>query len=149
MKLIYQKLSEDAIAPTKAHDNDMGFDLYLPEDCYIGSGERLTVPLGISVKFPELDFLYGISIGGFIKEKSGLASKLGLSVLGGVIDPGYTGELKVVVINTDSDKVMLLNAGDKIAQLVVMPFMAFSDVEEGIVDRNTGRGDGGFGSTGK
>jgi len=87
-----------------------------------------------------------------------------LSILGGVIDPGYTGELKVVAVNTNSgakgyssvfgslsvvDTSIHLVKGQKLAQLVLIPFLASSDVEEGVVSRETERGAGGFGSTGQ
>lgn len=132
-------LSDDAKLPTKGSILSAGYDLYSGEHANIWKGERLCIALGFSSELP--DGYYGR-----IADRSGLAFNFGLTVLAGVIDNDYRGEWKVILHNTgDSD--IYLNAGTKIAQVVLTPYGDF-DVEELTEVNETARGEGGFGSTG-
>ena len=143
------KLDEGAILPTRAHETDAGLDLYTPVDvaverCKWTPSEGLTVgsatiDTGVHIEIPK-------GYVGFIKSKSGLNVKHGLTA-DGVIDSGYTGSVVVKLFNHTS-VTHHFNAGDKIAQLVLLPIIT-PDLE--VVDEleDTERGDGGFGSTGR
>lgn len=144
------KLDEGGILPTRAHETDAGLDLYTPVDvaverCKWTPSEGLTVgsaviDTGVHVEIPK-------GYTGFIKSKSGLAVKHGLTAAGGVIDSGYTGSVVVKLFNHTSTSYEF-KAGEKIAQLVLLPIIT-PDLE--VVDslEDTERGDGGFGSTGR
>lgn len=148
-------LDEGAKMPTRAHEFDAGLDLYAPKTTSV-HGSKYTAPIynhgygmvgigqrvidtGVHVEIPE-------GYVGFIKSKSGLMVNNGL-LTDGTIDAHYTGSIKVKLFNT-SPKDYKINAGDKIAQLVIVPCL-LPDLE--VVDHleETDRGDGGFGSTGK
>nr|WP_255498861.1 MULTISPECIES: dUTP diphosphatase [unclassified Leucobacter] len=129
-------------APTYAHHDDAGADMRASESLVIGPGERAMVGTGVSIALPE-------GYAAFVVPRSGLAAKHGITVVNspGTIDAGYRGEIKVVLLNTDKDKPFEVVAGDRIAQLIVMPvskavFTPVSELSE------SARGDGGFGSTG-
>ncbi len=151
-------LSENAIMPTRAYPWDAGLDLYTPIDCtvspvktmlYYDVGKRvwktetevgsLTIDTGVHIQIPE-------GYTGFIKSKSGLNVKHGLTA-DGVIDAHYTGSIAVKLYN-HTNKPYQFKAGDKIAQLVILPCV-MPPLE--LVDslEETDRGDGGFGSTGR
>lgn len=123
--------------PTRAHDGDAGYDLTLAgtKPVVLTPGGRATVPTGWAVRLDPATC-------GLVLPRSGNAAKLGLNVITGVIDSGYTGEVKVTVHNTSRDKVTL-TPGMRVAQLVVTPV-----VTHGAPAKNTERGAGGFGSTG-
>ena len=133
------KLDKGAIAPTRAHPYDAGMDLYATVDCIIGVGNRHTFDTGVHVEIPE-------GWVGFIKSKSGLMVKHGM-ITDGTIDAHYTGPIKVCLFNHGLDE-YTVKAGDKIAQLVIVPCL-LPRLE--LVDslEETDRGDGGFGSTGR
>ncbi len=122
--------------PTRAHDGDAGYDLTLAgtKPVVLAPGGRATVPTGWAVRLDPATC-------GLVLPRSGNASKLGLNVITGVIDSGYTGEVKVTVHNTSRDKVVL-TPGMRVAQLVVTPV-----VVHGATAKHTKRGAGGFGST--
>jgi dUTP pyrophosphatase len=137
-------LNEKAKMPCRAHPNDAGADLFAIEDCIIMPGERKIIPTGISIKLPE-----SLGGGGYyarIAPRSGLAAKNGIDVLAGVVDSNYTGELKVVLLNT-GENAFEVKSGDRIAQLIIEKHYNF---EFEVVDslEETSRGAGGFGSTG-
>lgn len=138
-RLMKIKLDKGAIAPTRAHPYDGGMDLYATVDCVIGVGNRHTFDTGVHVEIPE-------GWVGFIKSKSGLMVKHGL-VTDGTIDAHYTGPIKVCLFNHGLDE-YTVKAGDKIAQLVIVPCL-LPRME--LVDslEETDRGDCGFGSTGR
>lgn len=142
--LFVKKLHEDAIIPSYNYETDSGFDLYSVESVLIEPLGRVSIPTGISVSFPENLELQ-------IRPKSGLALNLGLTVLNtpGTIDQGYTGEIKVIVFNTN-DKSIKIDKGTKIAQGVLCPVMSGKYVRitetETLPDKD--RGINGFGSTG-
>jgi len=139
MKLLIKKLSEEAIMPEKAFPSDAGFDLFSHTHIKLFPGERGLLHTDIAVKLPNQTC-------GIIKDRSGNAFKRGLHVLAGIIDESYTGEICVCIINLSKDK-QIINIGDKIAQMLVVPVPVI-ELEE--VDKlpKTDRGSGGFGSTG-
>lgn len=143
MELKVQLLNESATLPTRAHDGDAGLDLYASEAAHIGPGERWQVATGIAVEIPE-------GHAGMVLPRSGLARRHGISLVNapGLIDAGYRGEVKVLLLNNDPAEIFRIAPGDRIAQLVVTPFVTVNPVQaEGLSD--TDRGDGGFGSTGR
>lgn len=142
MIINYTKLSEDAIVPTYAHDGDAGADLYTTVDYTLKAGECGLFPTALTVAVP-----YGYV--GLIHPRSSLAWKGGITVMNapGTIDNGYTGELKVMLVNM-SQAPYDIKKGDKIAQLIIQKvekaeFMEVESLEE------SERSDGGFGSTGR
>tara|TARA_R110002020_G_scaffold194354_10_gene395168 strand:+ start:14728 stop:15240 length:513 start_codon:yes stop_codon:yes gene_type:complete len=136
-----KQLSEDARLPTKANESDAGFDLYASEDTQIPSGERVMVSTSISLAIHD-------GWVGLIWPRSGMAVKQGVDVFAGVIDAGYRGEVKVCLYNSGKDTVEI-KTGDRIAQLLIQKLanttLAWT---HGELD-DTGRGEGGFGSSGK
>ena len=141
MKILFT-LDDGATAPTRAHDTDAGLDLYSSRGCPINPGERRLVSTGVHVSIPP-------GYVGMICPRSGLAHKHGLTVLNapGIIDAGYTGEIKVNLHNTDS-RPQHVDAGDRIAQLVIAPIADARLVQVDSLDA-TERGDSGHGSTGR
>jgi dUTP pyrophosphatase len=147
------KLDNGAWLPTRAHEDDAGLDLYTPIDVTVPKSEAKAV-FGImgdvQVGSATIDTLVHVEIPkgyvGFIKSKSGLMVKHGLTA-DGTIDCGYTGSIHVKLFN-HTNKDYHFNAGEKIAQLVILPVIT-PDLE--LVDdlEDTDRGSGGFGSTGK
>jgi len=132
-------LSDDAIVPTKAHDQDAGYDLYALEDVVIPRGECLAVRTGVAVVLPD-DGTYGR-----IAPRSSVSLK-NVFVNGGVVDSSYTGELRVILSSFSSD--FHVEKGNKIAQLILErietpPVVRIDTLPE------TSRGDAGFGSTGR
>lgn len=129
--------------PERAYASDAGYDLRASVDLQIGPGERAVVPTGIHLSLPE-------GYAGLVIPRSGLAAKHGIGVVNGpgLIDPGYVGEIHVVLLNTDKTEVFEVHAGDRVAQLMMVPTMAmnFQDVVE---LPKTKRSTGGFGSTGR
>lgn len=128
--------------PTYAHAGDAGADLRTTHDVTLQPGERALVGTGVRVALPEGHV-------GLITPRSGLAARHGLSVVNspGIIDSGYRGEIKVSLINLDPAEPLTLLAGDRIAQLVVMPFVSAVFTQVDTLD-DTSRGAGGYGSTG-
>lgn len=136
-KLKVKKLTETAKLPTKAHPTDLGYDLYADETVLINKQFPTKIKTGIAVGFPS-------GWGGFIKDRSSMASK-GFSVIGGVIDQAYIGELSVVMTHTNGN--VYINKGDKIAQLVPIPLTNWPIFEVENLEP-TDRGEKGFGSSG-
>ena len=139
-----EKVHKDAVIPQYAYPSDSGFDLYSTQQIFIGAFGRAAVPTGLKVSFPENFELQ-------IRPKSGLALKQGLTVLNtpGTVDAGYTGEIQVIVFNTNPYE-FEIPVGMKIAQGVLCPVMAGKNVRIVEVDKigAKDRGDNGFGSTG-
>ncbi|HEY8673352.1 MAG TPA: dUTP diphosphatase [Candidatus Dormibacteraeota bacterium] len=143
MKLRFARLSDDAVLPTRAHQGDAGLDLYAAEPAHLGPGERWSVPTGVAVEIPE-------GHAGLVLPRSGLAREHGIALVNspGLIDSGYRGEIKVVLLNTDPAQVFRVESGDRIAQLVVVEIATPEPVEvEELAE--SARGDGGFGSSGR
>jgi dUTP pyrophosphatase len=136
-------LEEGARVPTRAHEGDAGLDLYACEEAHVGPGERWSVGTGVAVEIPE-------GHAGLVVPRSGLARKHGIALVNspGLIDSGYRGEIRVLLLNTDPANTFKVEAGDRIAQLVVAPIALAEPVEvESLADST--RGDGGFGSSGR
>jgi dUTP pyrophosphatase len=143
MDLRIAKLKSEATLPSRAHDGDAGLDLYACEAAHLGPGERWSVGTGIAVEIPD-------GHAGLVLPRSGLAQKHGITLVNspGLIDSGYRGEVRVLLLNTDPAEVFRLEPGERIAQLVIAPVAAAEPVEvEGLTE--TSRGDGGFGSSGR
>ena len=135
-------LDEGLDLPKYAHAGDAGVDLRSTADLTLQPFERAMAPCGFAMALPE-------GYAGFVLPRSGLAAKHGISIVNapGLIDSGYRGEVKVVLVNLDPHEPFVVNRGDRIAQLVVMPVPAAElrptdDLSE------TARGAGGFGSSG-
>jgi dUTP pyrophosphatase len=136
------KLRDDAVLPSRAHSGDAGFDLSACEEVTIGVGERATVGTGLAIEIPD-------GHAGLVAPRSGLALRHGLSMVNapGVIDAGYRGEVRMILLNTDREHAFTVEPGMRIAQLVVVPIAAVELVEAREVTA-TDRGEGGFGSSG-
>ena len=133
-------LVDVAILPQKAHEGDLGYDLFSAEDVSIFPGETKLISTGVAIQFP-------IGYGGIIKDRSSIATKRKLFSVAGVIDNGYVGEIKVALHNSGYN-LQKIEVGDKIAQLVLIPVTNFQVEEVKEVYSADERGDGGFGSTG-
>jgi dUTP pyrophosphatase len=141
-ELRFIKLSEKATLPTRAHDNDTGLDLYAAESARIVPGARVSVGTGLAVAIPE-------GLAGLVLPRSGLALKHGVTLVNspGLIDPGYRGEVRVVLLNTDQTIDYQCKPGDRIAQLLLVPIATTSPTQADALDTSA-RGAGGFGSSG-
>lgn len=140
MSLGVKKLCYDAIVPTRGSDRSVGYDLYSSEDAMVPSQVgRAIVGTGITVVLPP-------GVYGRVAPRSGLAAKHCINVGAGVIDPDYTGEIKVILFNHGL-KDFEIKKGDRIAQLILERCETPPIEEISIVD-DTERGSGGFGSTG-
>lgn len=138
------RLDPDLPLPAYARPGDAGIDLMARVSTVIQpGGGRALVPTGVAVSLPE-------GCAGFVLPRSGLALKHGVTCLNtpGLIDSGYRGELKVILVNTDPLQPFTLERGERIAQLVVMEVPQVRLVEVDSLDPST-RGDQGFGSTGR
>jgi dUTP pyrophosphatase len=140
MIIKFLRLKKDAIIPKYAHPGDAGMDLYSLEDKILKSKERYGFNTGLSIEIPD-------GFVGLIWEKSGLAVKEGLMVLGGVIDSGFRGEIGIILFNS-SNKTIRIEKNQKIAQLLIQPIIT-AKIREVTKLSDTSRGEGRFGSTGK
>lgn len=142
MTLRIARLDERARLPTRAHDGDAGLDLYALQDGVLAPGERASVPTGIAVEIPR-------GQAGLVLPRSGLAARHGISVVNapGLIDAGYRGEIRVLLLNTDRERPFEITAGARIAQLVLIRVELPTPLEVEVLDE-TVRGAGGFGSSG-
>ena len=138
----FSRLQEEARTPEQAHEHDAGYDLFATEQARIGPGERVSVGTGIAVSIPE-------GHAGLVLPRSGLAVRHGITLVNspGLIDPGYRGEVRVLLLNTDPADSFVVEPGDRIAQLVVTSVSRAEFVEAEILPQST-RGEAGFGSTG-
>lgn len=136
-------LTPTARMPAQAHEGDAAFDLCADEDVVLEPGRRAVVGTGIALALPA-------GTGGLVLPRSGLAAKHGITVVNapGLIDPGYRGEVKVVLLNTDRDEAFAVERGHRIAQLLVFDLAGAALVAAASLDE-TARGAGGFGSTGR
>ena len=138
-----KRLSEAARLPARAHEGDAGLDLCACEAAHLGPGERWSVGTGIAIEVPDCH-------AGLVLPRSGLAREHGISLVNGpgLIDSGYRGEVRVLLLNTDPAETFRIEPGDRIAQLVLTPVELAEPVE---VDElaESARGDGGFGSSGR
>lgn len=136
-----RRLRDDAVLPERAYSGDAGLDLAACERVELAPGERATVPTGLAVAIPE-------GFAGFVQPRSGLAARHGLTVVNspGLVDAGYRGELRVVLLNTDAHEPFVVEPGMRIAQLVVLPVPELELVEVEELPESE-RGVRGFGSS--
>lgn len=141
LDLPIRRLHPDAVVPAYAHEGDAGLDLVAVEPVHLAPGERAAVPTGWAMAIPT-------GWVGLVHPRSGLALKQGLTVANapGTIDAGYRGEVKVLVVNLGTERVHV-DAGQRIAQLLLQRVGRAIVAEVDDLD-DTGRGAGGFGSTG-
>lgn len=141
IEVAIRRVREDAVLPQQAYDGDAGLDLRACEDVSLGPGERAVVSTGIAVEIPD-------GYAGFVQPRSGLAARHGIGIVNspGLVDPGYRGEIRVILINTDASEPFRVERGMRIAQLVIAPVASVRLVE---VDELTAseRGARGFGSS--
>lgn len=142
MRLPILQIDPSLPLPAYAHEGDAGLDLYAASDITLAPFERALVPTGVAVAIPE-------GYAGFVLPRSGLAAKMGLSLVNapGLIDSHYRGEIKVIAINSDAAAPIALRRGDRIAQLVIQRVERAELIPVDSLDE-TARGEGGFGSTG-
>ena len=142
MSLRVTRLDERAILPSRAYDGDAGLDLYSVEEAMLAPGARASVGTGIAVEIPD-------GHAGLVLPRSGLAARHGIALVNapGLIDAGYRGEVRVLLLNTDRDAEYRVTAGDRIAQLLVIRVDPLEVVEIDALAHSQ-RGDGGFGSSG-
>jgi dUTP pyrophosphatase len=140
-ELLLKRLREAAVVPTRAYDGDAALDLSSCERVELAPGARAVVGTGLAVAIPE-------GHAGFVQPRSGLAARHGIAVVNspGLIDAGYRGELKVVLLNTDRDERFVVEPGMRIAQLVVVP-VALPEPKEVAELPESERGERGFGSS--
>lgn len=142
MTLKVRRLDARAVLPTRAYGGDAGLDLYALEERELGPGERASIGTGISIQIPE-------GQAGLVLPRSGLAASHGIAIVNapGLIDSGYRGEVRVLLLNTDRSKAFTITVGDRIAQLVLVRVEtpAVEEVDELALSE---RGAGGFGSSG-
>jgi len=141
IELPVRRLREDAVVPERAYAGDAGLDLAACERFELGPGERAVVGTGLAVAIPD-------GHAGFVQPRSGLAARHGLSVVNapGLIDSGYRGEIRVVLLNTDLRESFVVEPGMRIAQLVVLPVPELELVETDELPESE-RGVRGFGSS--
>jgi dUTP pyrophosphatase len=143
VELRVAKLIPEAELPTRAHEGDAGLDLYACEAAHLGPGERWSVGTGIGVEIPD-------GHAGLVLPRSGLAREHGIALVNapGLIDSGYRGELRVLLLNTDPAETFRVAPGDRIAQLVIAPIALPEPVEVEALSESA-RATGGFGSSGR
>jgi dUTP pyrophosphatase len=143
VELPIAKLTADAILPTRAYEGDAGLDLCACEAAHIGPGERWSVGTGIALEIPD-------GHAGLVLPRSGLAKKHGIALVNapGLIDSGYRGEVRVLLLNTDPAETFRVEPGDRIAQLLIAP-IALAEPVEAEALTGSARGEGGFGSSGR
>jgi dUTP pyrophosphatase len=143
VELPVAKLKDEALLPTRAHEGDAGLDLYACEAAHIGPGERWSVGTGVAVEIPAAH-------AGLVLPRSGLAREHGISLVNspGLIDSGYRGEIRVLLLNNDPAETFRVAAGDRVAQLLIAP-IALAEPVEATALADSVRGAGGFGSSGR
>ena len=141
MKLPVKKVRDGAVVPARAYAGDAGMDLAACERVELAPGARALVPTGLAVAIPE-------GYAGYVQPRSGLAAKHGISIVNtpGLVDSGYRGELKVILLNTDAAHSFVVEPGMRIAQLVVLEIPSVDPVEVDELPASE-RGVRGFGSS--
>lgn len=139
----FARLAPGALEPARSHPGDAGYDLHALEDVTLAPGERAAVGTGIAIELPE-------GCAGLVVPRSGLAARHGISIVNapGLIDSGYRGEIRVLLLNTDRGESFRVTEGDRIAQLVIVDVRTPPLEEVESLGEST-RGSGGFGSTGR
>lgn len=143
MSFRFTLIDEAAQPPRRAHPGDAGFDLVAVEAARLEPGERASVGTGLAVEIPD-------GCAGLVLPRSGLAARHGISVVNapGLIDAGYRGEIRVLLLNTDRVEGFEVSPGDRIAQLVIVAVGGGDPVEVDSLEESA-RGAGGFGSSGR
>jgi dUTP pyrophosphatase len=143
VRLEFARLTAAAVAPVRAHDGDAGYDLHAAEAATLAPGARASVGTGVAVAIPD-------GHAGLVLPRSGLAMRHGIALVNapGLIDAGYRGELRVLLLNTDREQPFDVAVGDRIAQLVIVRHEAPELVEVEELGESV-RGAGGFGSSGR
>jgi dUTP pyrophosphatase len=143
VKLRWTRLSEAARAPAPAHPGDAGYDLHAAEAVRLEPGARASVGTGVALEIPG-------GYAGLVLPRSGLAARHGIALVNapGLIDAGYRGEVRVLLLNTDRDEPFDVSVGDRVAQLVLVAHAA-PELDEATDLDDSARGAGGFGSTGR
>lgn len=143
LEILVQRLDDGLPLPERAHPGDAGFDLRSTVDLVLAPGERALVPTGIAVAIPP-------GYAGLVQPRSGLAARHGIGIVNGpgLIDAGYRGEIKVILINLDPKELFEIHRGDKIAQIAFYPVPESTLREVGELPPSD-RGAGGFGSSGR
>lgn len=131
-----------SVVPEYAHPGDAGADLTSTESLSLAPGARATIGTGVSIALPD-------GYVAFVVPRSGLAARHGITIVNspGTVDAGYRGEIRITMLNTDSENAFEITAGDRIAQLIVMPVSRARFIPVASLP-GTQRGSGGFGSTG-
>jgi dUTP pyrophosphatase len=143
LELRFKRLGEGARLPTRANPDDAGLDLHAAEPATLEpAGGRAAVGTGLAVEIPP-------GHAGLVLPRSGLAARHGIALANapGLIDPGYRGEIRVLLLNSDPRERFEVQSGDRIAQLLLVPFIEAEPLEVAEL-AETGRGEGGFGSSG-
>jgi dUTP pyrophosphatase len=143
VRVRYALLGDAARPPTRAHDDDAGYDLRAAESASLPPGERASVGTGVALEIP-------LGWAGLVLPRSGLAARHGIALVNapGLIDPGYRGEVRVLLLNTDRTETFDITPGDRIAQLVLVRFET-PELEDAEALGASARGQAGFGSTGR
>ena len=141
IELAVRRLRDDAVLPSQAYPGDAGLDLAACERVELGPGERAMVGTGLAVAIPE-------GYAGFVQPRSGLAARHGITIVNtpGLVDSGYRGELRVVLLNTDARETFVVEPGMRIAQLVILAVPGVEAVEVDELPESE-RGVRGFGSS--
>jgi dUTP diphosphatase len=143
LELRFTRLTDAARLPSRAHDGDAGLDLYAAEEAILGPGERGAVGTGLAVEIPD-------GFAGLVLPRSGLAADHGITLPNapGLIDSGYRGELRVLLLNTDGERPFEVHVGDRVAQLLVTRIEPAEPLEVESLEPSA-RGMAGFGSSGR
>jgi dUTP pyrophosphatase len=141
IELPIRRLRDDAVVPSRAYSGDAGLDLAACERVELAPGERALVGTGLAVAIPE-------GYAGFVQPRSGLASRHGITIVNtpGLVDSGYRGELRIILLNTDPHDAFVVEPGMRIAQLVVVPVPGIEPIEVEELPESE-RGVRGFGSS--
>jgi dUTP pyrophosphatase len=141
IELPIQRLRDDASVPLRAYSGDAGLDLAACERVELRPGERATVGTGLAVAIPE-------GYAGYVQPRSGLAEKHGITIVNapGLVDSGYRGEVKVILLNTDASETFVVEPGMRIAQLIILEVPSVDPVEVDELPASE-RGVRGFGSS--
>jgi dUTP pyrophosphatase len=141
IEVAIRRLRPDAVVPAQAYPGDAGLDLAACDAVTLGAGERAVVSTGLAIEIPD-------GYAGFVQPRSGLAAQHGIGVVNspGLIDSGYRGEIRVVLLNTDARDSFAVEPGMRIAQLVIAPIASVYVVEVEALGP-TERGERGFGSS--
>jgi dUTP pyrophosphatase len=142
VEILIKRLDPGLPLPARAHPGDAGTDLFAAQDGELAPGQRALVPTGVAIALPD-------GYAAFVHPRSGLAARHGVTLVNapGTVDAGYRGEIRVTLLNTDTERPVRLQRGDRIAQLVVqrVAYPVFHEVE---TLPGSARGQDGFGSTG-